>query len=380
MKKAMTSCWLLPLAALGCGVDDPTGLELDYDHGTLSEYRNALPSEERLVVAVPTAASDGSMQYANPAAVLAGQGVLFARGVNETARDIAHTLHTLAAEAPDSYSPTRERFRWGPWRNPTGRGEMALEIRRTPEAEHELSYELARQMPDRPETRVVVLWGAGTPDREDPTRSSGYTALDLDANTAFELDNGGSREALIGQGRFVIAYGHTLRADASVHFNLAAFRGFIPPSEGSDSELMPVSVDHFYGRVAEPSGTVVDFLQASIEQDLCDAAPESCFESEPGSHPERLAFGEFFVDSGLGRADVSLSGGDLANQLQLSECWNASLTRTSYRMTTSGSDQQMMPQATCPGRAAFAFAEQDLPTRAVVPEWLTEALTLAAER
>ena len=283
----------------------------------------------------------------------------------------------LAQEPPDSYSPTRERFRWGPWQNPTGRGEMTLEIRRTPGEAHEFVYELARQMPDRPETRTIVLWGASSPDTEDPARSSGVTALDLDANTSFELGHGGSQRAVIGSGRFAIAYGHASRDEASVSFNLAAFRGFIPPSEGSNSQLSPVSVDHFYGRVAEPTGTIVDFLEAEIEQDLCGASPDTCFGGVPGSHPEQLIFGEFFVDSGLGRADVYLSGGDLPGELQLSECWNASLTRTSYRMTTSASDQQMMPQASCPGRSALAFTEQNLPTRADVPEWLSEALLQA---
>jgi hypothetical protein len=399
MKRAIASSWLLPLAAFGCGDSDETQLQRSYDDDTVAAYRSALPSEDRLVAEMPTAALDGSMQNADPAAVLAARGVVFARDVNETARDIARTLHTLAQKVPDGFSPRRERFVWGPWQSPTGPGEMTLEIRHDASAELEFRYELARQLPDQPETRTVVLWGESSPDAADPAHGSGYTALDLDANSAFELGHGGSRKALIGRGRFVIAYGHASRADDAVFFNLAAFRAFLPASEGSESTLPPVSAHHFYGRVAEPSGSVVDFLHAEIEQNLCDESPESCFGAVPGnslgasdrlgsslsgaalssSHPERLVFGEFFVDNGSGRADVSLSGGDLSDELQLTECWNAALTRTSYRLTTTEGAQQMMPDATCPGRAALSFEELGLPTPEDVPEWLAKELSCAAE-
>ena len=374
--------WLLPVTALACVGRGETLIEANYDYGTLDTFRSALPTEERLVAGVPGAAADDT-SGADPAAVLAEQGVVFARGINRNARDVARTLQQLAGEAPDHFDPDREEFIWGPWQSPSGPGELTLSIQRHPAVtEFEYSYALIRHMPGDARSGRAVIWGGASLDAENADRGTGLTAVDLDANAAFEAEYGEEAELnpAVGQGRFAMVHGYATHGSDSVFFNRASFRGYVPPATNRATMLAPATVEHFYGRVAESSGTTVDFLHSEIDSDLCGTDPSSCFGNtwEQG-HPERFVFGEFVVDNGLGRAEVTLSGGDLASQVEMTECWNASLTRTSYQLTTDDGTTQMMPGASCPGRAAQSSEELGLPTADDVQPWLLNALGCAVE-
>jgi len=383
MSKLTALRWLLPMSAVACAGHGETRLELNYDHGQLQAYRSAIPTEERLVAGVPTAAAEGTMAAADPAAVLAEQGVVFARGINLTARDVARTLQTLVAARPDHFDLEHEEFVWGPWQSPSGPGEVTLSIRHDATArDFEYSYALERQMPGDRDSRTTVVWGGATPDQQFPERSTGLTAWDLDTNAAFEAAHGERSELdpSLGQGRFAMVYGQASRSTDSVFFNRVTFRDFVAPALSAASVQAPVSVEHFYGRVAEPSGSVLDFLHSEIDSDLCGQSPSSCFGtlSERGT-AERFVFGEFVENGGSGRADVLLSGGDLPTRVAMTECWNASLTRTSYQIRTDESTVQMLPSATCPGRAALSSEELGLPTPDDVQPWLLHALGCAVD-
>jgi hypothetical protein len=381
MSKLTALRWLLPMSAVACAGRGETLIELNYDHGTLEAYRSAIPTEERLVAGVPSAAAEGTMAAADPAAVLAEQGVAFARGINLTARDVARTLQTLVEARPDYFDAEREEFVWGPWQSPSGPGEVTLSIRRDTTAEDfEYSYALAREMPGEPHSRTAVVWGGANPDEQNPEQGTGLTAWDLDANAAFEAayGEGSELDPTVGQGRFAMVYGHENRGTDSVFFNRARFRDFVAPAVSAASALAPASVEHFYGRVAEPSGSIVDFLHSEIDNDLCGQSPSSCFGTlADKGNAERFVFGEFVVDGGSGRADVLLSGGDLSSQVAMTECWDASLTRTSYQLRSAESVTQMLPSATCPGRAALSSEELGLPTPDDVQPWLLRALGCA---
>jgi len=374
--------WLLPMSALACAGRGETVLEFNYNSGTLDSFRSAIPTAEQLIAGVPATAGSDSLSD-DSVAVLAGQGVVFARGINQTTRDIARTLRLLVQAEPDHFDTEREEFVWGPWQMPSGPGQARLSIRRDDAAaDFEYSYTLSRQMPNEPHTRTVVVWGGTHLDPEDPEQGSGLTAWDLDANAAFEAVHGEGHELdpAVGQGRFAMIHGYASHGTDSVFFHRATFRDFVAPGGDPASLAAPVSVDHFYGRVAEPTGTVVDFLHSEIDSDLCGSNPTSCFGREPRQgHAERFVFGEFVVDSGSGRAEVVLSGGDLSTEVRMTECWNAALTRTSYLLRTSDSAVQMMPSATCAGRAAQSSEELGLPTADDVPPWLLYTLGCAVD-
>jgi hypothetical protein len=383
MSKLAALRWLIPMSAVACAGRGETLVELNYDHGRLDAYRSAIPTEERLVAGVPTAAAEGTMAAADPAAVLAEQGVVFARGINLTARDIARTLQTLVAAKPDHFDSEQEQFVWGPWQSPSGPGEVTLSIRHEAAArDFEYSYVLARQMPGDMTSRTEVVWGGTDADEQDPERSTGLTAWDLDANAAFEAAHGQGSELdpSVGQGRFAMVYGYASRGTDSVFFNRATFRDFVAPAASAASVQAPASAEHFYGRMAEPSGSVLDFLHSEIDSDLCGQSPSSCFGrlSEHGT-AERFVFGEFIENGGSGRADVLLSGGDLSTRVAMTECWNASLTRTSYQLRTDEGVEQVLASATCPGRAALSSEELGLPTPDDVQPWLVHALGCAID-
>jgi hypothetical protein len=374
--------WLLPMTALACVGRGETMLELDYDYETLDTFRSALPTEERLVTGLP-AGTDSAAPGTDSAAVLAQQGVQLARGINRNARDLARTLQQIASEDPDHFNPEREEFVWGPWQSPSGPGELTLSIQRHPSVtDFEYSYALIRHMPGDEHSGRPVIWGGASLDPEQPDHGTGLTAVDLDANAAFEAEYGEEAELdpAVGQGRFAMVHGYAQHGADSVLFNRASFRAYVPPADDRATMLAPTTVEHFYGRVAEPSGAVVDFLQSEIDSDLCGADPSSCFSAAwAQGHAERFVFGEFVLDSGLGRADAKLSGGDLASQVAMTECWNASRVRTSYELTTDGGTLQMMPSPSCPGRAAQSSEELGLPTADDVQPWLLNALGCAVE-
>jgi hypothetical protein len=375
--------WLLPMTALACVGRGETLIELNYDYGTLDTFRSAIPTEERLVAGVPAAAGGDTTGADDAAAVLAEQGVVFARGINMNARDVARTLQQLASEDPDHFNPEREEFIWGPWRSPSGPGELTLSIQRHPSVmDFEYSYALIRSMPGDEHSDTPVIWGGANLDPDNANHGTGLTAVDLDANAAFEAAHGEEAELdpAVGQGRFAMVHGYAKHGSDSVFFNRASFRDYVPPAESRATMLAPATVEHFYGRMAESSGTIVDFLHSEIDSDLCGADPNSCFGTTlVQGHPERFVFGEFVVDNGPGRAEVQLSGGDLASQVEMTECWNASLTRTSYQLTTDDGTVQMMPSASCPGRAAQSSEELGLPTADDVQPWLLYALGCAVE-
>jgi hypothetical protein len=374
--------WLLPMTALACVGRGETLLELNYDYGTLDTFRSALPTEERLVTGVP-AASDSATPATESAAVLAEQGVLFARGIKRNASDVARTLQQLASEDPDHFNAEREEFVWGPWQSPSGPGELTLSIQRHPGAtDFEYSYALIRHMPGDAHSGTPVIWGGANLDAEQVDHSTGLTAVDLDANAAFEAAYGEEAELdpAVGQGRFAMVHGYAKHGSDSVLFNRASFRDYVPPADDRATMLAPATVEHFYGRMADSSGSAVDFLHSEVDRDLCGADPSSCFGStwEQG-HAERFVFGEFVVDSGLGRAEVTLSGGDLPSRVEMTECWNAERVRTSYELTTGDGTVQMMPSPSCPGRAAQSSEELGLPTTDDVQPWLLHALGCAVE-
>ena len=374
--------WLLPMTALACVGRGETIVELNYDYGTLDTFRSTLPTEERLVAGVPVAAAEDTTGAADPAAVLAEQGVAFARGINLNARDVARTLQQLASDDPDHFNPEKEEFVWGPWKSPSGPGELTLSIQRQPSMDFEYSYALVREIPGDEHSRTPVIWGGANLDPDNADHATGLTAVDLDANAAFEAVYGEEAELnpAVGQGRFAMVHGYSKHGSDSVFFNRASFRDYVPPAANRATMLAPATVEHFYGRMAETSGTTVDFLHSEIESDLCGADPTSCFANTwAQGHPERFVFGEFVVDNGLGRAEVTLSGGDLASQVEMTECWNDSLTRTSYQLTTDEGTVQMMPSASCPGRAAQSSEELGLPTPDDVQPWLLYTLGCAVE-
>lgn len=373
------AAWL-PLVTLACGgdpVEQPT-----YDSASLAEYRQAIPLEERLVSGVPAATSQPFALVAPVRTVLAGQAVGFARAVNGPARALVAVLREIVDQPPTSFDASRRAFMWGPWPSDTGVGQVSVVITKNePGADFAYSYALERSSDADPDTRWSVIVGAATPDPDSSERGVGVALWDLALDSAFELEHDPSYVADSGRtGRVVMLFGHAAGSRAAA-FNVALFRDFLPAAvDRSDAAMDPINVDYFYGHFEGDQGVVVDFVDSEVFADLCDAAPDSCFERDVvDDAPERFGFNAFFVNRGLGRAEARLSEGDLAQAVSMVECWSSDLRQSSFSVGVPGDMVETVSNGSCATPADQSATELGLPTLGDIDPALLEAMSCAAE-
>ena len=92
---------VLPLIA-ACSGESNSEPRDPYSNETLAEYLQALPEQERLNADLPTALDTPGALMQPGNAVLAAQGVAFARAVNQPVRVLVAALRRIT-----SFSPTR---------------------------------------------------------------------------------------------------------------------------------------------------------------------------------------------------------------------------------------------------------------------------------
>jgi hypothetical protein len=139
-------------------------------------------------------------------------------------------------------------------------------------------------------------------------------------------------------------------------------------------------VDHYYGRIDDGSGPILDFMNSEVDEDFCGTAATSCFASaNVASDREHFSFGVFYVDRALGRAEVLLDGGDLSSPVRMTECWSASLRTTSYRVQAGGMMTEMVASPSCEGITIQSATELGLPVMTDVEPLLAERVGCAAE-
>jgi len=378
---------LLPTLTLACSLGSKPDAGDPYQEETLETYLQALPQQDRLSVGVPTADdTPGALTHVGDA-VLAAEGVRFARAVNQPVRHLVVALHDITAFPPTRYDATRREFLWGPWANPGDVGKMALIVRENdPGSDFKYAYSLVRATHSDLSDAVPVISGGSTPDAENPNRGVGVALWDLEANHDFVLahDRSASRVS-DGRGRFVTLFGHRAASDGDALFNVAVFRNFVPEQTLAQAQAQaqapsPLDVDYFYGRFLGTSGVRVDFVDSEVLADLCDDSAETCFEHDVvRDSEERFDYNAFFVNRGLGRAEARLSEGDLSASVHLIECWSPTLDRTSFQIETDGAMVETMENGGCATPADQSPSELGLPELADIDPAMLNAMTCAAE-
>jgi len=369
---------LLPAFCFACGSGDDAEGSDTYSSETLAAHRRALPSEERLSASEPELSQTGA-QTRPGSTVLASFGVDLARNVNRPVRALVRALRAISELEPSYYDLAERRFVWGPWEHERGVGKLALVVAENEAgADFAYSYMLVRTPGDSLDDATPVILGGATPDAADPDLGVGVALWDVEANRAFEADNGGDTEST-GRGRFVTLFGHDTAAEGEAYYNLAAFRDFVP--DDADAGETPIDVDYFYGRFQGTDDVRVDFLDSDVLANLCGTSSESCFEdAAPASAgTERFEYGAYFVNRGLGRAEVRLSEGDLAAPARFVECWDTAFQQTSFQMEASGSMLEMRENGSCAAPTDQSAAELGLPTLDDVDAELLTVMGCAAE-
>lgn len=349
-----------------------------HDPALLESYLRAIPNEQRLVSGVPAAAEEPFALTSGPDAALAVQGIAFARAVNRPARELVQALRAVTELPPTRFDAAASRFVWGPWDNGDGVGQVALIVSRNePSADFEYSYALLRTMDGDLASATAVIAGAATPDPEEEDRGVGVALWDIEAHRTFEQTHAGEDAETAGGGRFVMAFGHLAAEEGEALFNVAVFRDFVPANGGADA---PIDVDYFYGRFVADAGVTLDFVDTVARADVCAASAESCFDEgrTPGSS-ERFSYNAFFVNRGLGRAEVAVSEGDLQSSVRLVECWDPALDRTSFQVENDGAMVETMPSGSCSAPADQSALELGLPTLSDIDAAMLDAMSCAAE-
>lgn len=309
-----------------------------YDVETLDAYRAAVPAADRVEVVVPgPEAQAGALTQAGDAE-LARLAVGSAVKINFPARAMVGLLRTIVSLPPSLYNSQEQRFVWGPWDNDDGHGRVFVTIERNDEgADFEYSYSFVRLAGRDLATAQAVIWGAATPDLDDPDAGVGVTLWDFEASHAFDEahDPDFDPDAARTRGRFAQVYGQGTEDGDEFTFNVAVFRDFLPDDAADDDE--PADLDYFFGRIRDEQDDRLHFVDWSLEGDLCDADAERCFENDTEADAaETLGLRAAFINRGIGRAEATLSGGDLSEELVVVECWDDAVDRTYMGVSEDG--------------------------------------------
>jgi hypothetical protein len=328
----------LPLTFVACGggldAESDADEAADYDRSRLDEYRGALPDEEQVEAKTPGPEADPNALTLLGDAELAHLAIKSARDVNAPAKMVVFLLRQITNVPPTLYDSEKREFVWGPWDNEDAYGQVLVYIRENPAGDDfKYGYALVRLVDSDIATAKPVIWGGATPG-EEPRQGMGVTLWDFEADNAFskEHDPNFDAEAPHDEGRFAMVYGRGDDANGTFKFNVAVVRDFI--SKDDEDAREPANLDYFYGHVKGNDGVVVDFLDWQLTGELCNADPETCFETPGGAATETLQLRAAFVDRGMGRAEAQITGGDLSQTVSVVECWDDDIDRTHMSVST----------------------------------------------
>jgi hypothetical protein len=382
IRTALLTSLALVLAACSGSDGEPSdtvdGLT-DEQAAALEQYLQAIPSEERVTAATPID-EDADGLPTTGSAEFARDSIAAATAINSPAIAMVRLLKQITALAPTVYNSDTREFVWGPGDNDDGVGQILLYIRQNEEgADFKYEYAFVRLVDRDMATAAPVIWGGANPDLTESGKDAGVTLWDFDASNAFDTAHDPEFSlAQKTQGRFVMMYGSDPNTEADARFNVAVFRDFIPDDATADPP-QPFDAEYFYGRVIDPDGQQFDFLDWQLTGDLCDTDPDSCFDNNVvADQEEQFRLMTIFVDKGIGRAEVNVSGGDLASDVAAVECWDANLDRTFVSISADGA--VLASEGQCEGVLGSTLSELGMPTIDDIDAELMAALTCVADQ
>lgn len=367
MPKALLSprCTFLafPLLLAACGGSsdaDPNVDSVGYDMQLLEEYRAALPESGEVEAPTPGPEASPNALSLLGDAELARLAIQSARDVNAPARWVVHLLRAITQVPPTLYDSEKKEFVWGPWDNEDDYGQVMAYIREnSADEDFEYSYAFVRLVDSDMATATPVIWGGATPG-EDDARGVGVTLWDFEANNAFEESHDPEFEATEARdrGRFAMVYGRGEEDDGEFTFNVAVFRNFV--SKDAEAGAEPADLDYFYGRFQGLDGNVLDFLDWTLSGNLCAAEPSTCFESPEAGAAESLNLRAAFINRGIGRAEATITDGDLAQMVGFTECWDEDIYRTHVTVVADG--EAIHSEGTCGEPFSATLHDLGVPT------------------
>ncbi|HYU16444.1 MAG TPA: hypothetical protein VEL05_10240 [Candidatus Acidoferrum sp.] len=258
---------------------------------------DALPTAESVQIKLPDAQQRSIGQLAEYY-VLTRQ---VTRDLNAGAAWVLVVVHTVVQFPATTIEGSV--YTWGPWSGSAlDPAEWKLVV--TASGDGTFDWELDGRSKSSPEDGFIpVITGHAVPG-DEPHRGSGDFRIDFDAGEQVNpVDN------TPDNGAIDVTYDLENRDGTAASLTMHA--------EGIDSLGNPGSFDYAYAENQDGSG---DF-QFGLETDV----------EENGSAAEQALIRSRWLASGAGRADASISGGDLGGfEVEASECWSEQFRRTYY--------------------------------------------------
>lgn len=366
------TAFLVSAVLAGCGApaeeetngeSNDTEATADYDQALLEEYRAALPSPKSVEAPTPGGEAAANALTMMGDAQLAALASKSAHDINIPAKMMVVMLRTITKLPPTLFDSKKKEFVWGPWDNEDGYGKVLVYIRENPEGDDfKYSYAFVRLDGNDTATAAPVIWGGATPGATDD-RGVGVTLWDFVANEGFEkeYDPNYDADAAHDKGRFAMVYGAGDEDNGAFAFNVAVFRDFVSKDE---PENQPANLDYFFGHFKGNDGNVFDFVDWSLDANLCETDAASCFKEPAEGAIENMGLRAAFFNRGVGRAEAKLSGGDLGTDVDVVECWDLDIDRTA--ITVSDDVGMIVNEGQCDGAFASDLTTLGVPSLADV--------------
>ncbi|MGC4088588.1 MAG: hypothetical protein QM756_11965 [Polyangiaceae bacterium] len=275
----------------------------------VAEFREALPEANHIAVAGPEQSSGQKTLATEPGQSEFAEWYAFTRnvrdGVNTVTRDVLGGVWLVVHLQPSNVGA--DFAEWGPYTDALDPVAYRLRVTRTAEGEYDYRLEGRPRASKSEADYVAVLVGNGF-GRLDPRHGDGKFVIDLDA--AKRLD---PIKHLNDSGTVTIT--HDLPADITLN-------------PGSLPRLIRADVD--------PAGDAWMSIVSDAKQDgtgtlTLDAHADTADAKNTALEDVHLL--SRWQADGAGRADLTISGGDLPPSIPLvngSECWNNGFARVYY--------------------------------------------------
>jgi hypothetical protein len=284
-----------------------------------ADVDRALPTAEQVSIKLPQTAArtiDGQVlgQLANWYVATRDVTRTF-NGGSAWVLTLVHTIVQFPATTINDNVST-----WGPWSGALDPAEYKLVV--TANADGTFAYQLSGRSKTQAGAQFEVVIDGTADPRPGDLKGNGEFLIDFDAGKRVNpVDSGDAKGSV------------------DVHYDLAQ-RHLDLTVMSTDAQNQPTAADYSYNETADGGGDMTFDVSGN-------AGGTSLLET--------LTLRSRWLNTGAGRADARVAGGDLGTiQITASECWDPSFKRVFYKDSNNFSPTEG-------AETSCAFAAQDLP-------------------
>jgi hypothetical protein len=284
-----------------------------------ADVDRALPTAEQVSIKLPQTAArtiDGQVlgQLANWYVATRDVTRTF-NGGSAWVLTLVHTIVQFPATTINDNVST-----WGPWSGALDPAEYKLVV--TANADGTFAYQLSGRSKTQAGAQFEVVIDGTADPRPGDLKGNGEFLIDFDAGKRVNpVDSGDAKGSV------------------DVHYDLAQ-RHLDLTVMSTDAQNQPTAADYSYNETADGGGDMTFDVSGN-------AGGTSLLET--------LTLRSRWLNTGAGRADARVAGGDLGTiQITASECWDPSFKRVFYKDSNNFSPTEG-------AETSCAFATQDLP-------------------